>query len=88
MPQIVGAAGTSSSEKVGWRLDLEIRHDGNRLDGLKVAEDAVAHHGRAHARDDAQHDDDHDQFDQGKADLTQGREAGAGADAGAVHRFQ
>jgi hypothetical protein len=42
VPQIVGAAGTSSSEKAGWRLDLEIRHDGNPLDGLEVAEDAVA----------------------------------------------
>jgi predicted RNA-binding Zn-ribbon protein involved in translation (DUF1610 family) len=42
VPLIVGAAGTSLSDKAGWRLDLEIRHDGNRLDGLQVAEDAVA----------------------------------------------
>ena len=41
VPRIQGAAGTSSSGRAGWRLDLEIDHAGKQHDGLGVAEDAV-----------------------------------------------
>jgi hypothetical protein len=39
-PEIVEACGTSGQE--GWRLDLSIRHFGSDLDGITVAQDAVA----------------------------------------------
>jgi hypothetical protein len=39
-PEIVGASGTGVGE--GWRLDLSIRHRGRDLDGIAVAQDAVA----------------------------------------------
>lgn len=40
-PEIVRACGTSQ-EGEGWRLDVTISHAGQELDGLQVAEDAVA----------------------------------------------
>lgn len=43
-PEIVEARGTSGPD--GWRLDLTIRHKGNDLDGLVVAQEAVATWGR------------------------------------------
>jgi len=39
-PEIVEACGTSGPN--GWRLDLTIRHKGDDLDGMAIAEDAVA----------------------------------------------
>ncbi len=42
VPRIISASGTTDATAAGWRLDLEIEHGGNRVDGLTVAAAAVA----------------------------------------------
>jgi len=42
VPRVVSESGTSGTDGPGWRLNLEIEHDGKILDGLQVADAAVA----------------------------------------------